>query len=85
MAVDNPWASPGKVIREWHPRGGEMDAFRYADGSRMERGDRVSLAGGECRIVGWDIDRALVLVAGKTVAGSDGVFYAEPGSLERVV
>lgn len=54
------------------PRG-EMDAFRYADGSPMERGDRVSVdgAGGAYRIVGWEPSRGLAMVAG-------------PGGVERV-
>lgn len=47
------------------PRG-EMDPFRYADGSRMERGDSVAVdwAGGAYRIVGWEPSRGLVMVAG---------------------
>lgn len=47
------------------PRG-EMEPFRYADGTPMERGDRVSVdgAGGAYRIVGWEPSRGLAMVAG---------------------
>ena len=38
------------------------DAMRYPDGTRIERGDTVEIAGrGQCEVYGWDLGKGMVL------------------------
>ena len=54
---NNPYHRPSR--RENYDR--ELDCFRYADGSRIHRGDLVSDGGEACTVLGLDPARRCVV------------------------
>lgn len=81
LTADAPAPSPAAPLTRSEREA--MRSMRHADGARMERGDRVAVAGGSgpnrYEIIGWHLGRGLVML--RDAGGR--VSYAPPSALVR--
>lgn len=74
MSVSEMWRNAGCNIQPGSMGRDEiraMGSIRYADGTRVERGDTVEWRGEEWTVIGFDPNNGAVVLRGRTVARAD--------------